>query len=285
MKLKKKSLYTALVACAIVAGYSAPASANYAISNWQLSLPGNSVVSGINNLTFSGESYVVNTATSTPGIYTSTDTGVFIVTGYNGGLPLGTTGQLTGVFSATDITSLSSGSFVFTGGSFSLYYNPTVTYGTTSANSYGAASGTQLASFTINPTYDPTSGGGFINPLTGIPNGQVSVGSQAPTTIVSPSPFLDTSGNALGLSGLVLGVVTSNAALDSSANSGSYTLSPLLSTALSGSAGTTNNAPNVMFIGNGGQLTLQYAPEPATIALLGCGLLGIGWSLRRKMSA
>jgi hypothetical protein len=303
MKLKKKSLYSALVACAIVAGYSAPASANVTISNWQLNLPGGLVISNINQLVFGGESYVTNTQTGTPGVFTSTDVGVFNILQYNNGnkLPLGN-GQLTGTFTATDITNLSTGSYIFTGGTFNLYYNQTAApYGTTAANDYGASSGTQIASFTISNTGNPSTGGGFIQ-ANGQPtdNGTVTVTSEAPTTLTPSNVLLDSSGNALSLSGLVLGFVTTNASLDATANPntvtnpGAYTIDPNLVSALNSmttasypgvTTGTYNVIPSSMFISNAGQLKLQYAPEPATIALLGCGLLGIGWSLRRKMGA
>ncbi len=303
MKLKKKSLYTALVACAVVAGYAAPASANVTIQNWQLNLPGGLVISNINQLVFGGESYVVNTPTSTPGIFTSTDVGVFNILQYNNGnkLNLGS-GQLTGTFTATDLTNLSTGGYIFTGGTFNLYYNQTASpYGTTALNDYGAATGTQIASFTISNTGSPYTGGGFIQ-ASGAPtdNGTVTVTSQAPTTLTPSNVLLDSSGNPLSLSGLVLGFVTTNASLDATANPntvtnpGQYTIDANLVTALNsmtstfnpgGTTGTYNVIPTNMFISNAGQLKLQYAPEPATIALLGCGLLGIGWSLRRKMGA
>ena len=303
MKLKKKSLYTALVACAVVAGYAAPASANVTIQNWQLNLPGGLVISNINQLVFGGESYVVNTPTSTPGIFTSTDVGVFNILQYNNGnkLNLGS-GQLTGTFTATDLTNLSTGGYIFTGGTFNLYYNQTASpYGTTALNDFGAATGTQIASFTISNTGSPYTGGGFIQ-ASGAPtdNGTVTVTSQAPTTLTPSNVLLDSSGNPLSLSGLVLGFVTTNASLDATANPntvtnpGQYTIDANLVTALNsmtstfnpgGTTGTYNVIPTNMFISNAGQLKLQYAPEPATIALLGCGLLGIGWSLRRKMGA
>ncbi len=302
MKLKKNSLYSALLACAIVAGYAAPASANVTISNWQLNLPGGVVFSGINQLNFSGESYVVNTATNTPGIYSSTDVGVFNILSYNNGNSFGFSngGQLTGTFTANDLTDLSTGSFVFTGGTFNLYYSAsttkgTTTYGSTSANEYGATSGTQIASFTISPTFNPLTSGGFINP-DGTPtaNGQVSVTSQAPTTLTPTNVILDSNNQPLDLGGLVLGFITTNAHLDTSANGPTTTIDSNLVSALitetqvinpTGTNSTFNIVPTNMYISNGGQLNLQYAPEPATIALLGCGLLGIGWSLRRKMGA
>ncbi len=282
--MNKNSIYSALLASAMIAGvYATPASANIDISNWQLSLPG-ILDTGINQLNFGGESYVANTATTTPGIYTSTDTGVFNIGQYNNGNTLRlNNGQLTGVFQATNLTNLngSTPSYVFTGGTFSLYYNPTYTYGTTSANLYGAQTGTQIANFNIQVTGNPNTGGGFLN-ADGSPtaNGTVTVFSAPPASLTG-SPFLNSLGVALSQN-ILLGFVTTNASEDTSANASNYTIDPNLVLALSGSTGTVNNVPTDMFITNGGQFKLQYVPEPATLALMGIGLVGIAASVRRN---
>ena len=100
MKLHKKSLLASLAATAVLVGMSTSASAGIDITSWQLNLnslsgqPGYGNVagvldSGLNNLSFNGESYVANTPVSgQPGVYTSTDVGVFDVTQQNGGVPL-----------------------------------------------------------------------------------------------------------------------------------------------------------------------------------------------------
>ncbi|HET9114331.1 MAG TPA: PEP-CTERM sorting domain-containing protein [Burkholderiales bacterium] len=282
--MNKKSIYSALLASAVIAGvYATPASANIDISNWQLSLPG-ILDTGINQLTYGGESYVTNTPTSTPGVFTSTDTGVFNIGGYNNGqnLPLNG-GQLTAVFTATDLTNLNGAApnYIFTGGNFSMYYNPTVVYGTTASNYYGAATGTQIANFTIADTNNPNTGGGFLN-ADGSPtaNGTVTLSSVPPATL-NGSPFLDSTGTPL-FQNILQGFVTANASEDTTANANNYTIDPKLVQALSGSSTTQNNLPYSIFISNGGQFKLQYIPEPATLALMGIGLLGIALTVRRK---
>ena len=107
MKLHKKSLLASLAATAVLVGMSTSASAGIDITSWQLNLnslsgqPGYGNVAGvldagINNLSFNGESYVTNTPViGQPGIYTSTDVGVFDVTQKNGGVPLNLGGGAT----------------------------------------------------------------------------------------------------------------------------------------------------------------------------------------------
>ena len=288
---KMKKLYGALAAGVIAVCASTPAFAYIDIQNWQLNLPGSSgalVTSGVNQLQFAGESYVTNTATGTPGMYSTTDNGVFYIGQYNNGNPLTNLGggQLTGVFSGTAVTDLNTGAYVFTGGSFQLWYNTSAVYGTTAANNYGAAVGTMIASFNIAATGDPSTSGGFVN-ANGTPtaNGTVTVTSQPPATLVG-NPFLDSIGNALN-NQLLLGFVTTNASEDTSfdTTTGRTTQNQNLAAALSGSANTVNILPSQMFISNAGQFKLQYVPEPATVALLGIGLVGIGATARKKRNA
>ena len=297
MKLHKKSLLASLAATAVLVGMSTSASAGIDITSWQLNLnslsgqPGYGNVagvldSGLNNLSFNGESYVANTPVSgQPGVYTSTDVGVFDVTQQNGGVPLNLGGgQLTAYFTGTDTTNTNAGSFTFNGGKFEVFYNPTVVYGSTSANHYGSTAGTMIASFSVANTGNPATGGGFIS-TTGTPasNGQVTVTGTLPTTLNPSNIFLDSSGNVFNQN-ILLSFVTTNASEDLSANKNTYTIVPNLVAGLGLPAGTYNGQgglPN-FFIQNGGQFKLQYAPEPMTVALFGAGLLAMGWSLRRR---
>ena len=297
MKLHKKSLLASLAATAVLVGMSTSASAGIDITSWQLNLnslsgqPGYGNVAGvldagINNLSFNGESYVTNTPViGQPGIYTSTDVGVFDVTQKNGGVPLNLGGgQLTAYFQGTDLTNTNTGIFTFQSGTFSVYYNPAMVYGSTSANNYGSTIGTMIATFNVANTGNPATSGGFINP-DGTPaaNGEVTVTGLPPTTLNPSNVFLDSNGNVFNQN-VLLSFVTTNASEDLGANKNTYTIDPNLVAGLGLPAGTYNGQgglPN-FFIQNGGQFKLQYAPEPMTVALFGAGLLAMGWSLRRR---
>ncbi len=301
--LKTKTYLSALGLATVLATLSTQASAGVDVTNWQLNLNAlsttypttyaslaNVVTTGINNLSFNGESYVVNTpVTNQPGIYTSTDVGVFNVIQKNGGVPLALGGgQLTAYFQATDLTNINTGAFTFTSGTLAIYYNSALVYGTTAANNYGATAGTQIATFNIANTGNPNTGGGFVNP-NGTPqaNGTVTITGQAPTTLTPSNIFLDSNGNPFNQN-ILLSFVTSNASEDLSANPNTasnpnqYSIDPNLVLALTGTAGTTNTQTSY-FITNGGQFKLQYAPEPMTIALFGVGLLAMGLTLRRRV--
>ena len=300
MKLQKKSLLATLATAAVLVGMSSNASAGLDITNWQLNLnalsgtyPGlvGLVDSGLSNLSFNGESYVKNIPSPyVPGLYSSIDQGVFDVTQKGGGVPLNLGGgQLTAYFTGTNLTNTNSGFFTFQSGTFSVYYNPTVVYGSTSANHYGSTAGTQIASFQVANTGNPLTSGGFINP-NGTPtsNGTVTLTGTPPTSLTPSNIFLDSNGNSFNQS-ILLSFVTTNASVDTSANPNTpsnpnqYTIDPNLVAAFGLPAGTYNGqgGPNY-FIQNGGQYKLQYAPEPMTVALFGAGLLAMGWSLRRR---
>ena len=296
MKLQKKSLLASLAATAVLVGMSTSASAGIDITNWQLNLnslssqPGYSNVvnvldSGINNLSFNGESYVTNTPViGQPGIYTSTDVGVFNILSMNSGtgLALGG-GQLTAYFQGTDLTNANTGNFTFQSGKFSVYYNPTVVYGSTSANHFGSTIGAMIATFNVANTGNPATSGGSVNP-NGTPaaNGQVTITGLPPTTLNPSNVFLDSNGNVFNQN-ILLSFVTTNASEDPAANKNTYTINPNLVTGLGLPAGTYNGQGGLnYFLVNGGQFKLQYAPEPMTVALFGAGLLAMGWSLRRR---
>ncbi len=275
------AVFKAVVGVAFSATMMSSAYAGALIDQYTLKLPGQTITD-IGALNFSGESYVSNTFTTPVPAdrdkFTFTDNGVFFVGGNSGGVPLLNFGQLTLDYQGGVGTgSLKGGTITFgAGGTLDIWYNPTTAYGNTAngataANRYGAATGTKIASFT-----QLAGGGGGINP-NGTPtaNGQLTLLFQA--TDLLDGIWFDKDGNELK-EGFTFGFVTTNASQDIN------TIKPLLKETLSGSTGTVNAPPDHFFVQNGGQLKLEAAavPEPASLAIFGAGLLGLGALRRRK---
>lgn len=271
-----KAALKALAGVAIAATVMSNSYAGVLIDNYTLNLPGQTV-NGIGALGFNGESFVNNTF-SDPTHFTFTDNGIFNVTTNNGGAALLDFGQLTLDYKGgTGTGNLAAGNITFnSGGTLDVYYNPIKAYanaakGATVGNRDGAATGIKIGTFT-----QLAGGGGIINP-DGTPssNGQLTLLFQA--TSLADGVWLDHDGNKI-MAGITIGFVTTNASQDVN------TIDPMLKTTLSGSALTGNAAPQHFFVQNGGQLKLESnaVPEPATLAIFGAGLLGLGALRRRK---
>jgi hypothetical protein len=276
-----RPIRTALIATALaVAAFSSTAYAAV-ISQWELKPTAGADSTGINNLSYNGESYIVNTVGG-GGSFTFTDNGVFNITQKNSGTLLSLNGgQLTAVYSGgSGSGSLTTGNFTFNaGGTLSFFYNATPTYGTKAGNNFGASDGTLIGTFSQLP-----GGGGTINP-DGTPTANGEISSLFQATFLAAGVWLDSAAADLaGSIPFLLGFTTVNANEDISANGPcpgvNCTIDPNLVGALG--AGMPNAPPNHFLVRNGGQFQLETVPEPGTIALLGLGLLGLGFVATRR---
>jgi hypothetical protein len=286
MKTRAQKFYSAIVGAVIAGALLAPVAAMAGqISNWTLNLQaagGNATTTntGINSLGFNGESFIGLTPTGGPN-FNFTDTGVFNFMAKNGGPPLALGG---GQLTANYINGTGTGSF---GGSISfnatgeldIYYSTTQTYGTTSANRYGATDGILIGRFmqTAGP------GGGPVN-ADGTPVDNAFITLLFTASWLMPGVWKDSGGAQLP-NDFTLGFVTANASEDLafSCPGPSCNQDNNLSTALGAGAGYSNNPPVNFMVSNGGQLKLDVIPEPGSTALLGIGLLGL-IMLRRRAS-
>jgi hypothetical protein len=278
VKSKSKSLYSAFISAAVVTSalFAAPAAHADQIFGFKVDLSaiGGPVIANINELNFSGSSFVRNTIVDPSQPFTFTDNGVFSFGNKNGGLSLGLgLGQLTGDYTlGTGSGTLGSSITFDAGGKFDLWYNPTLTFGSTAANRYGAAVGVKIATFR-----QLAGGGGSINP-DGTPkaNGQLQLNFVAETLL--PNTWFTSAGQPLP-ENFTFSFVTANASQDNSNNCPSpCSTDPNLIIALGGGP---NSLPNQFLVSNGAQFKLADVPEPGTVALLGLGLLGFTF-MRRK---
>jgi hypothetical protein len=287
-----RPIRTALIATALAAAAFSPTTfAQALIQNWELKPAVTADNTHISQLLFVGESFIHNTFGGGPTTFTFTDAGVFNIFGINGGTPLHLGGgQLTAVYSGgTGSGSLATGNFSFNAtGTLNFYYNTAQTYSTTicpgaGCNNYGASDGMLIGTFKQLAT-PPGQTAGTIDP-NGTPSANGHITSLFQATFLAAGVWLDSA--TVDLAGSIpflLGFTTVNASEDTTANgvcpSATCTIDPNLVGALGGTL--PNDPPNSFLVSNGGQFKLERVPEPGTIALLGLGLLGLGFVATRR---
>lgn len=274
-----KKVFLGLFLGAFLLFASAPAGAQF-LEDWYLDIDGlGATYSGdliSEFLDTVGPSYIVNTI-GDGGTGSFDDWGVFISGYHDGGTAYSWVGdyELTATFKGSGTVDLNAGTIAFTSGQLNIYSDPNLNFAS-AAGIYGANDGTLIAIF------DVLTGSGSVDP-TGVPNGQITVIFQS--SYLAPGYWYDSSMNDLSnLSSIywIIGFATTNA---------SYVKNPgdLVQTEIAGDfagypAGNPppNSPPGDLFVSTNGQYRLQVVPEPATMILMGSGLVGLAGIGRRK---
>lgn len=185
-------------------------------------------------------------------------------------------GNITAVFQAYG-TGNFSGAFTFSGGTITMYQNPTNNQYATTAGIYGANLGNVIANF------DVLAGGGGNVDASGSPvnNGQVSVFAQASTPGgLTPGYFFRSNGTDLSGEDILSFAFTNANTVGQPTTNMIGEIACQYAGYCAADAGSNTNGH--FFVSNNGQFKLAEVPEPGSLALFGIAMLGAGVVSRKR---